>query len=357
MSASERVAAAWLRHPVVAFVRHRKVITFYRQLHALVKAGMPLPTAFEKLIEFAPDARMKTGLQSVARDVRAGSTLGDALRKHGPTFDDANVELVAFAEESGRLEQVLARLIGHLEQVQKQRWQTVLGALWPMYLVLGLVFAGPLLGVASQMSPGVDFASLYLRGVLRNVGTVVVVIGAVFVVPLIIAALDFEAQVDGLVRSIPFLSVPMRQLASSRMVLGLSLANASGMEVGRALKLAARASSSMAVLGALPLAEQILRRGGTLSEAVRALNALDATNLGMLSIAETTGTLDETLERMSVELQESSLRAMRFLVMFVTGLIAIAVLAKVVMSILGVLLGPVKTFYDSVGTGKFDGSE
>ena len=139
------------------------------------------------------------------------------------------------------------------------------------------------------------------------------------------------------------------------MVLGLGLATASGMEAVRSLRLAVKATSSPALMLELPKAEAKLREGATLTQAVEALGVLDRTSLGTLAIAETTGTLDETLERMSRELQDSSLRASRMLIIVVTVLVASVLLIKIVMGLVGVLLGPVKTLYDAAGSGNLDG--
>ena len=169
----DRLTHAWLRHPLVAFARHRKLITFYQQLHALIRAGVALPTAFSQLTQYAPDAAMARGLTAVARDVRGGQTLGDAMRRHGALFDDANVELISFAEEAGKLEPVTAGIIDHLEKVQRARWQTLLGALWPMYLGAAFIFVGPLLDVAQTVKTGASVAGLYLSGLASSVSLAV----------------------------------------------------------------------------------------------------------------------------------------------------------------------------------------
>jgi type II secretory pathway component PulF len=355
MSLQARLGRAWLRHPVVAFVRHRRLITFYSQLHALIRAGIALPTAFTQLTQFAPDAAMARGLAAVARDVRGGETLGGAMQKHGALFDDANVELIAFAEEAGKLEPICAGVVAHLEKVQAQRWQAVLGALWPMYLGAGFVFVGPLLGVAQQMTPEASIGGLYVSGLFSSVSTALLMLTLVLGAPFLIAALDQETAWDRFRRRIPFVSAPMRQLAASRLVLGLGLATGAGMEAVRSLRLAVKATGSPSLLAELPRVEAKLRAGSTLTEAVGVLGVLDLSSLGTLSIAETTGTLDETLERMSRELQESSLRAMRLLILFVTMLVAVVLLVKIVGSMLAVLLGPVKKLYDAAGSGSLEG--
>lgn len=351
----ERLRRAWLRHPVVAFARHRKLHTFYQQLHALLRAGVPLPTAFEQLTRYAPDALMAQGLASVARGVRDGLTLGDALRKHAALFDDANVELLAFAEEAGRLEPVAAGIIAHLERVQRQRWQAVMGALWPLYLGGALVFVGPLLDVAQSVRSSGGIGAAYLAGLASSLGVALLVLGLVLGTPFVVAALDLEAPWDRFVRVVPLLSAPLRQLAASRLVLGLGLAMASGMEVVRALRLATRATTSPAIDAALPKAEARLRAGASLTDAVAELGVLDRSALGTLSVAETTGTLDEALERLSRELQDSSLRAVRLLVLLVTGLVAGVLLVKIVAGMVATLLGPVKTLFDAAGSGSLDG--
>lgn len=349
----ERLRRAWFRHPLVAFVRHRRLITFYAQLHSLIKAGIPLPTAFNQLESFAPDAVMAKGLGSVARDVRNGTTLGDAMRRHAALFDDANVELIAFAEEAGRLEPIAAAIVQHLERVQQQRWKALMGALWPMYLAAAFVFVGPLLGVAQSGSANVG--GTYLVGLINSVFTVALVVGGVLSVPFVIAALDVEVKWDRFKRGLPFVAAPMRTLAASRFVLGLGLASASGMEMVRALRLAAKATVSPSIIEDVTLAEKALQGGSSLTEAVRTLAVLEQPSLGILAIAETTGTLDEALQKVSKDLEDSSLRALRFLTIAVTVLVAGVILVKLVASMLGVLLGPVKAFYDAAGSGKVDG--
>jgi hypothetical protein len=58
---------------------------------------------------------------------------------------------------------------------------------------------------------------------------------------------------------------------------------------------------------------------------------------------------------MSRELQESAMRATRLLMVLLIAAVAGVVLVKIVVAMLGVLLGPVKTLYDAAGSGKLDG--
>lgn len=351
----ERLRRAWYRHPVIGFFRARRLMAFYRQLNSLIRAGIALPTAFGQLQQYAPDAGIARGLAAVARDVRGGHSLGDAMRAHAALFDDAYVELIAFAEEAGRLQSVSQSIVDHLERVQKQRWKAVMGALWPAYLGGAFVFVSPLLGVAQHTTSLGSVGAAYFAGLFSSLVSAVALVGGLMSAPFVIAALDIDVAWDRFVRRVPFLSAPLRQLAASRLVLGLGLASASGMEVQRSIRIAARATARPSIVVDVEKAEASLRAGSTLTEAISTLNVLDRTSLGALSVAEMTGTLDTTLEKLAHDLEASSLRAMRFLTLAITLLIAGFLLVKIVMGLLGTIFGPIKTFYDSVGSGNIDG--
>lgn len=339
-SLAERLARAWGRHPLVSFLRHGRRVTFFRQLHALLTAGIPLPTAFAQLVAYAPDARMGRALAGIARDVKGGGTLGEALGRHASELDDANVELVAFAEEAGKL--------------QSLRWRATLMLLWPAYLGASVVFVGPLLEVAQTLKPGMSVGALYLSALAGSLGWAVLGLAGLFAAPLAIAAAGLEVWWDRWLLVIPLVSRSVRGLYAARFVMTLGLGTDAGMEVHRSLKAAVKATGSPSLLVALPRAEAALRGGSSLTEAVERLGLLDRSTLGTLAVAETTGTLDESLAQASRELESSALRAVQILMVVLVGLIAVALLAKVVGAIIGAALEPLRRAADAAGSGNLE---
>lgn len=351
---TERLTRAWTRHPVVAFARHKKQLAFYRQFHALLRAGVALPVAFAELSKYAPDDALARGLRVVSSDVQAGTTLAQAMSKHSALFDDANVELIAFAEEAGKLEPVLTALIAHLEEVQRLRWRAVIMSLWPMYLAVAFVFVGPLLTAAQTVKIADDVGRVYLSGLISNLTMAVLSLGGLFGAPLLLALFDLALPWDRFKRRVPLVSGAVRDLYASRLVMGLGLGIDAGLEVMRALKVAVKSTGSPSLEAALPAAEAHIRGGGTLTDAIDALGLLDRASLGTLAVAERTGTIAETLERLAKDLQESALRATKLLIVVMLGLVAGVLLIKIVGSLVGTLFGPVKKLYDAAGTGNLD---
>jgi len=243
-SLAERLARAWGRHPLVSFLRHGRRVAFFRQLHALLTAGIPLPTAFAQLVAYAPDARMGRALAAIARDVKGGGTLGEALGRHASELDDANVELIAFAEEAGKLEPVVAAIIGHLEKLQSLRWRATLMLLWPAYLGASVVFVGPLLEVAQTLKPGMSVGALYLSALAGSLGWAVLGLAGLLAAPLAIAAAGLEVWWDRWLLVIPLVSRSARGLYAARFVMTLGLGTDAGMEVHRSLKAAVKATGS-----------------------------------------------------------------------------------------------------------------
>lgn len=350
----KRLEKAWGRHPFVTFTKHRRQMAFYRQFHALLRAGVGLPVAFAELSKYAPDPLLARGLKKVADDIRDGSTLAQALGRHATLFDDANVELIAFAEEAGTLDRVLRTLTDYLDELNRLRWRAVFMSLWPMYLVAAFIFVGPLLSVSQLMTGPQSIGALYLRGLIRNLLLAGATIGGLIAAPLMVTLLNAELEWDKFKRRLPVVSKAVSALYASRLMLGLGLGVGAGLEVMRTLKVAVLSTGSPSLRASLPHAEQLILSGGTLTDAIESLGVLDRSSIGILAVAERTGTISETLERLSRELQESSLRALRVLIVVVLVVAAAVLLVGIVLSVLGVIFGPVKKLYDAAGSGRLD---
>lgn len=348
------LAVAWARSPLMSFINHRAQLTFYRQLHAMIRSGIPLPTALADLAKYAPSAALRRALPQLNLDLAQGATLSDALSKHQTLFDTSHLELLAFAEHAGKMEPILDALINHLQQVHALRWKAILTSLYPLYLVGAFIFVGPLLDVARSANAGTSIGAAYLAGLVRNLFIGALVVAVVLGFPLLVAALDAELWFDGLKRRLPVIGPALEQLMASQFVMTLGLAVGAGVDMPRALSLSARAPGNRSLEAALPRALDTLRRGSSLVDAVGVLSLLDRPSLGTLAVAEKTGTLERALKSLSDELQESALRAIRIIIVATIVVFAGLVLVFIVQGLLGVIMGPVKTLYDAAGTGSLD---
>jgi general secretion pathway protein F len=86
-----------------------------RQLATLLKAGLPVDEALAALAEQNDDQRARTLIVSLRAKVMEGSSLAAGLADAPESFPEIYRASVAAGEQSGKLDQVLARLADYSE--------------------------------------------------------------------------------------------------------------------------------------------------------------------------------------------------------------------------------------------------
>lgn len=104
------------------------IAMFFRQFATLYRAGITLTTCGEILEKNQTHPRLSLIIHAITCHLRAGHTLQESLMQHKPIFDELTCHLVHIGEETGTLDQALARLANHHEHQSqlKQQWQQAL---------------------------------------------------------------------------------------------------------------------------------------------------------------------------------------------------------------------------------------
>jgi type IV pilus assembly protein PilC len=102
-----------------------------RQLSTMVSSGMSLLRALYVLEEQTKSEKLKDALTQVRKDVEAGISLSDALRKHPDIFNDLYVAMVEAGELGGILEETLQRVADQLEKDDSLRRQVKSAMMYP----------------------------------------------------------------------------------------------------------------------------------------------------------------------------------------------------------------------------------
>jgi general secretion pathway protein F len=111
-----------------------------RQLATLVSAGIPLVEAVGALIEQTEKLELKRVLTQVVDRLNEGSSLAKALEAHPRVFTNLFVSMIAAGEASGTLEGVLERLADYMESQSKLRGKVSAALAYPaLMMVIGTV--------------------------------------------------------------------------------------------------------------------------------------------------------------------------------------------------------------------------
>jgi MSHA biogenesis protein MshG len=116
-------------------------LMFSRQLHTLLKSGVPILRALAGLQDSAVNPRMKQTLLEVRQSLGSGIELSMSMAQHPKVFDGFYVALVRVGEMTGRLEEVFLRLFHHLEFEMFMGQQVKSALRYPIFVITAMVGA------------------------------------------------------------------------------------------------------------------------------------------------------------------------------------------------------------------------
>ena len=331
---------------------------FCRELHQLVRTGIPLAEGLTMLREDETDPDTRSWLEALCRSTEEGLPLASALRETG-AFPAYMTDMVSLAEETGRLEDVLLSLQRHYDR-QLRMAADIRGAV-AVPVTLFAVMVAVVVLLVTQVLPVFDrvFAQLGVRmgavatgmmnagAVLAKAGTglavVLVILAAAALVVALVPSLR-EKFVTGFRRSFGGRGI-LGQMAAARFASSMSMAVASGLSMEESVALSAKLCG-----GAREIDEKTERcrkeieEGGSPADALADSGLFSGRDCRLLKLAERTGSLPDTLEDLAQRQEEESLRridrtvgAIEPAIVVITSALAGVILLSVMLPLMGLL--------------------
>jgi len=122
-------------------VKEESVIILTRQLVTLLKAGVPLLSCLEALVEQTEDETLCAVIEKLYVDIESGKSFSDALDKHPKVFTELYTNSVKAGEMGGALDDILDRLSELMEHDMATRARVKSAMRYPMIVVISLVLA------------------------------------------------------------------------------------------------------------------------------------------------------------------------------------------------------------------------
>jgi general secretion pathway protein F len=117
-------------------IRSKHVLLFTQELATLLKSGSPLDRSLTLLIELSESPAMKSVVQQLLKDVKAGKSLSEALAQHPKAFSKLYVNMVRAGEMGGFLNEVCERLAQFLESSEALRTTLINAMIYPALLTV-----------------------------------------------------------------------------------------------------------------------------------------------------------------------------------------------------------------------------
>ena len=117
------------------------VVLFTRQLHTLLKAGVPLLSSLEALMDQGTNVAFRNVVQDIYLTIEGGRSFSEALSLHPTVFPKLYVSSIKAGELSGQLDEVLGRMAEVLEHEKNTRDKLKSAMRYPIIVVIALVIA------------------------------------------------------------------------------------------------------------------------------------------------------------------------------------------------------------------------
>ena len=284
-----------------------------RSLATLLDSGVTLLKALSVSAGKTGDARANAAVEDVRRDVKRGMELHEALRARGGTFPPLMVDLVAVADRTGAAPETLRGLADHFESMVRLRKAFLAQIAWPVFQlvaavgVIGLVIY--ILGMIGDFDP-LGLGLLGASGAAVWFGTA----GAVAAAG---ASLWFVGRrtvagrwLDPALLAVPVLGKCLRNFALARFSWAFSLTQNAGMPIDESLTASLSATGNRAFADAGGDVWSRVRAGEELTDGLRATDLFPEDYLQMLAVAEASGSVPETLERIGPDLEADARRSL-----------------------------------------------
>ncbi len=133
----ENTAVQKLRNFKVEFGPSRKdILSFTNQLAVMVRAGISLQDSLVSIAEQIENRKFKSVISDIKNRIEAGQSFSQALAEHQQVFSNLYINMVAAAEVSGSLSDMLQKLAEYLDQEAETRSQIKGAMVYPIIIAV-----------------------------------------------------------------------------------------------------------------------------------------------------------------------------------------------------------------------------
>ncbi len=329
---------------------HREKQRFFDSLARMVRSGITLPKALEKLARTV-ERRLRKVTDAMRHQLGEGRTVAEVFRSQDRELGIMEASVLGAAERTGRMDQVLHELADYHGALASAREKAITKLYYPIFV---FHFGVLLLSVPKLVTNGEGSGlEAYLRTTL---GTFAVVYVAVFILFEIVWLLrklaTRNATIDRILNWIPVIGAVRRNFALSRFCLTYELHLSAGVNTFDALESASDASQSGLIRSAVARTIPEVRDGSPVGEALAGKKAFPSDLIEGLIVGEESGQLDQVLTRLAARYQEDATTALQVMAEWLPRIIYLAVLGYMAWMIFRTLMtyyfGPIQQLLDSM---------
>ena len=281
-----------------------------KQVAILVRSGVQIDEALSVLAEETSQAHVKTVLQAVVSELRAGLPLSRAIAGQPQSFDPLYQGVVGAAEQSGKMGQVLTQLAEFLEKRQALK-QKAMGALAYPIMLTGVAFmivlflmtyvVPQIARVFQSSKQALPFSTrfiLALSDFMVNWGWLLLalIVAGFFYGRRALAKEDIRLKFDRILLNFPLLGPLLLGFETARFANTMAMLVSANVPILTALHSERSTLSNSVLRAAIDSTEIRLREGATLARALGSQGVFSPILIHLIRSGEASGKLGEMLK-------------------------------------------------------------
>lgn len=333
-------------------VEHIDVLLFSRQMHTLLKAGVPIMRALGGLQESATNPTMKTVIGDIKESLEAGRELSVSLARHPKVFGSFYISMVRVGEATGLLDEIFLRLFDHLEFERYMREQVKSALRYPMFVMLAMAAAIVVVNLFvipafAKVFQGFGAELPLMTRILLGFSNFMVAWWPAMLVGVILAALAFRSWVatrsgrmqwEALTLLFPIAGKIVSKAAMARFSRSFALSTRSGVPVMQALSNAAQTVDNSFIAAKIEGMRDTVERGESVLRAAISTHFFTPVVLQMISVGEESGALDDMMDEIGQMYQREVEYELKTLGQQIEPILIVCLGALVLVLALGIFL-------------------
>jgi MSHA biogenesis protein MshG len=289
------------------------LIQFSRQMHSLLRAGVPILSALNGLANNARNRTLAKTLAGVIESLEAGRDLSSSLSQYPKIFSVFYISLVRVGETSGRLEEVFRQLATYLEREKKTRDQIKSAMRYPTFVITAILVAVVIINVFvvpafaaifEKFGSDLPLPTRILVGasdltVNHWQGLLIAIVLLVTGIRLYIRGDTGRYKWHKLQLQLPLVGKVLYQATLARFSRLFALVQRSGIPIVTGLSVVARALDNDFVQERVLTMRDGIERGEAISSTAASAGVFDHLVLQMLQVGEESGTTDQLMQEVA----------------------------------------------------------
>jgi general secretion pathway protein F len=321
------------------------------ELATLLRASLPLDRALDTMSRLAGKPARKELTESMAREIRSGASLSQAMERQGDVFDRFYVNMVRAGEASGALDLALERLAEFKQGARELREAIVSSLFYPAILiVLAIVAVAVMLAFVvprfTEMFAEAGRELPLLTRIVVAVGSGVehwwwlILLGVAGLVVWVRRQLSdpvTRERWDAQLLRLPLAGGLIGKIEAGRFTRTLGTLLKNGVSLPAAIDIAKEIVGNRIIARALAQVALRVRQGEPLSRALTEAAVLPSLTTQLLKVGEETGHLERMLEQLAdiyerevrTDIQRALTLGEPVIILVIAGLITVIILSIV----------------------------